>query len=192
VREAHHQGILTACHAHSAEAIEQCLRFGVRSVEHGLYITPGQLNNFIEAGIYWVPTMCALQRLESVNNKFQEAVSQWRCNLRLAIEMGVLIAAGTDAGVPGLPHGSLPYEIDALISTGMTSLQALRAATLQNATMMGAEHQKGSIAEGMDADLVVFDGDITKPDFAFHRPDAVLKSGKLVQGNFPVAGYNRK
>jgi imidazolonepropionase-like amidohydrolase len=183
VAEARRAGLAVACHAHATAAVEQCLRFGVRSVEHGSYLLPDQLPHFISAGAYWVPTICPGRLIDNLSEAALDRVTRRRSNVRLAIEMGVAVAAGTDAGIGGVAHGALAHELDELMDAGMTALQALRSACLLNAIMMGIETYKGSLEEGKDADLLVFDGDIEAPGFSFHNPSLVIKGGVVVKSS---------
>ena len=183
VEEARRAGFAVACHAHAAAAVDQCLRFGVRSVEHGSYLQPEQLPQFIHAGAYWVPTICPGRLIDNLSEAALDRVARLRTNVRLAIRQGVAVAAGTDAGIGGVAHGALAHELDEFTDAGMTALQALRAATLLNASMMGIEARKGSLEEGKDADLLVFDGDIDVPFFSFHHPSVVIKAGAVVKGS---------
>jgi len=183
VHEARRAGFASACHAHAAAAVDQCLRFGVRSVEHGSYLHEEQLRQFIDTGTYWVPTICPGRLVENLSEAAEDRVKRRRSNLRLAIKMGVAIGAGTDAGIGGVRHGTLAHELDEFTNAGMTALRALGAATLRNAFMMGVEARKGSIEAGKDADLLVFDGDIEAPRFSFHHPSIVIKAGTVVKGS---------
>ena len=183
--EARRAGFHTACHAHAAAAVDQCLRFGVRSVEHGSYLRPEQLPEFIKAGTYWVPTICPGRLISPLSEAALDRVARRRSNVREAIRLGVAIGAGTDAGIGGVAHGTLAHELDELTDAGMTALQALRTATLGNAVMMGIEAHKGSLEPGKDGDIVVFDGDIETPHFSFHHPSIVIKAGAVVHGSLP-------
>jgi imidazolonepropionase-like amidohydrolase len=185
VAEARRAGFFVACHAHAAAAVDQCLRYGVRSVEHGSYLHPGQFPEFIRAGVFWVPTICPGRLVSPLSEAAQDRVTRRRNNVRQAIGLGVAIAAGTDAGIGGVPHGTLAHELDEFIDAGMNVLQALHAATLQNALMMGLEAHKGSLDAGKDADLLVFDGDIADPAFSFHNPVIVIKGGAVVKSALP-------
>ena len=183
IAEARRAGFAVACHAHAAAAADQCLRFGVRSVEHGSYLQPEQLKEFISAGAFWVPTICPGRLVSPLSEAAQDRVERRRHNIRLAINQGVAIGAGTDAGIGGVTHGTLAYELDEFTDAGMTALQALSTATLQNACLMEIDAHKGSLEAGKDADLLVFDGDIGAPGFSFHDPLVVIKAGKVVKGS---------
>jgi imidazolonepropionase-like amidohydrolase len=72
---------------------------------------------------------------------------------------GVSILAGTDAPAPGLAHGlSLHHELELLVRSGLTPLEALAAATSESARAFGF-HDRGRIAVGMRADLLLINGD---------------------------------
>lgn len=174
-------GFDVACHAHAASAVEQCLRFGVRSVEHGSYIEEGQILRMAEKGDYfWVPTVCPGRLIGGLSEEAIDRVERRRRNLRTAIRCGAMVAAGTDAGIGGLLHGCLPYELDEFMDAGMTPLAALRSATHLAAVMMRQEGRIGVVEAGAEADLLLFEGDIEGAAFSFHRPRAVIKGGRVV------------
>ncbi|HBY64071.1 MAG TPA: amidohydrolase, partial [Solibacterales bacterium] len=72
---------------------------------------------------------------------------------------GVAIGAGTDAGMPGTYHGWASLrELKLLVAGGLTPLEAIRAATLESARLLGMDKERGSIEPGKLADLVLVEG----------------------------------
>jgi imidazolonepropionase-like amidohydrolase len=93
---------------------------------------------------------------------------------------GVRIAAGTDAGTGYNPHGGLPEQVALLGSHGMTTKQALTAATRNAAHAIGLAETHGKIAVGRRADLLVVDGDPFADLAALRNVRAVYLGGRLV------------
>jgi len=93
---------------------------------------------------------------------------------------GIRIGCGTDAGVPFCYHGTLWREIEALTRIGFTSAEAIRAATLENAAIVGLKDQTGSIETGKLADLVLLKGNPVKDLKSLRNPSMVIKEGRVV------------
>jgi imidazolonepropionase-like amidohydrolase len=161
VEEAARHGVKVAAHAHGAEGILAAVGAGVNSIEHGSMLTDDAIALMKERGIYLVPTT-ALRDIELPNlppallakrRSIQEVAKE---SLRRAIRAGVRIALGTDAGV--LPHGTNARELAALVDRGMQPVDALRAATVNAAELLGV-NDRGVIASGKVADLIAVAGD---------------------------------
>ncbi len=119
----------------------------------------------------------AAQDLERSRKEFEEM----KRNARKLLDAGLLLAAGTDAPYPGLFQGEgLHRELELLVESGWTPLQAIRAATFDAARLLGAEKSWGSLAKGLRADLVIVDG---RPDERIadtRRIAMVMQGGAIV------------
>ncbi|HEY3471580.1 MAG TPA: amidohydrolase family protein, partial [Amycolatopsis sp.] len=93
-------------------------------------------------------------------------------------EAGVRIAMGTDA--PLLPHGENLLELELLVEQGLSPADALHAATLSAAELMGVAEMLGSLTPGKRADLVVVDGDPLDVQDLGNRIVAVYQDGRAV------------
>lgn len=102
-----------------------------------------------------------------------------RESLRRAIAAGVPIAFGTDAGV--YPHGDNAKEFAVLVERGMAPLEAIRAATLNAADLLGVD-DRGTIAEGRLADLIAVPGNPLEDVTALERVEFVMVGGEVVKG----------
>jgi imidazolonepropionase-like amidohydrolase len=100
--------------------------------------------------------------------------------LRGFLAAGVTVLAGNDAGLPYTGFGCLWQELDAMISGGMTAMQAITAATRAAARTMGMEDRIGSIQPGKQADLIVVDGDPTTDITALSRVQLVMLAGRTI------------
>jgi imidazolonepropionase-like amidohydrolase len=99
-------------------------------------------------------------------------------SIRLAVAGGVKIALGTDAGVD--PHGQNAREFELLVTVGgMTPQQAIQAGTLNAATLLGMEHDVGSIEPGKFADFVAVPGDPLADITRLQHPAFVMKAGEV-------------
>lgn len=98
--------------------------------------------------------------------------------LRMALDAGVPVIAGTDAGSPGMPHPSLRRELECLGQAGMAPVEVLRAATSRAADAFGID--AGRVRVGAAADLIVVDGDPLVDPLLATRPDSVVRDGVLL------------
>jgi imidazolonepropionase-like amidohydrolase len=97
--------------------------------------------------------------------------------MQLAMDAGVTICNGADSGP--VAHGDNARELEGLVSNGMTPLQALRAATVNDAKMLGWGDRLGSVKTGFWADLIAVAGDPTKDISALRQVRLVMKAGTL-------------
>lgn len=151
-------GVPVAAHANGAEAIGLAVAAGVDSVEHGILISEVELAAMAAAGTRWVPTLTPLHnlrgdprwpRLDEIFQRHLEAVARGR-------ELGVILVAGSDAGSPGVPHGSVYTEIGLLRRAGLSPPEARRAATGVAAELLGLGDGYGCLEVGARTDLVWF------------------------------------
>ena len=171
-----------ACHAHATAGIEQCMRYGVRSIEHGSYITEQQVHRLAQReDCFWVPTICPGRLIENLSEAASDRVARRRSMAKLAAGHGVNLVAGTDAGIGDVPHGCLPHELDEFTDAGMSPMRALHSATHLAAVLMRKEGQIGVIEPGSAADILFFNGDIESDGFSFHNPELIIKGGCLVK-----------
>src|SRR5215207_3454778 len=190
VEEAHKAGLRVAAHAHGTEGIRNALRAGVDTIEHASYLDDEAIELFLEGDTWMVSTLIASERLmphlddpempAHVRDKIRDHTSQEAASLERAIEAGVRIAAGTDAGTGYNPHGGLPEQVALLADHGMTPEQALTAATRDSAHVSGLDETHGKIAAGRRADLLVVDGDTFADLAALRNVRAVYLGGRLV------------
>jgi CRISPR-associated Cas5-like protein len=192
VDEAHKWDRGIAAHAIGATGIENAVRAGIDSIEHGSQISVAVARMMKERGTFHVPTISALRGI--VDNPDEVAgyavekglqVMTWlRDSFRRAVREGVRFACGTDSGTPFNPHGSAPLEIERMVEWGLTPLKALQAAT-SNAAQLLRVPEIGTIELGKAGDVVLYDGEPLDEVSLLATPLLVLKNGDVASGRLP-------
>ena len=169
VQTAHAYGRKVAVHAHGADGIKLALRAGADSIEHGTVMDDEIIKLFKQTGAYYVPTLSTvngyIERLAKDPNAYTGAVKQqieWRIGItgqsvKKAYPAGVKIAFGTDAGVS--KHGRNADEFELLVKFGMPPVEAIKAATVNAADLLGLSSEVGTVEPGKSADIIAVAGD---------------------------------
>lgn len=180
-------GKKVAVHAHGADGITLALKMGADSVEHGTLMDDEAIALFKKTGAYYVPTLSTvngyLERIAKDPNAYPPAVRakiDWRISitgkaLEKAVPAGVKIAFGTDAGVS--KHGRNADEFELLVKHGMTPMQAIVAATVNAAGLLGLAKEVGSIEPGKSADIIAVSGDPLKDVRVLKSVGFVMRAG---------------
>jgi imidazolonepropionase-like amidohydrolase len=191
VQTAHAMGLRVAAHAHGIEGIARAVEAGVDTIEHGTHLQedPGIATEMAARGVFLVPTLKALARIadpegpgvpEDMRAKAQDRRSDRDRTFRLALEVGVPIAMGTDAATPFNRHGENAQELELMVSLGMSPLAAIAAASGVAARALG-RGDVGVIAPGKLADVVVWHDAPAEDIRALQRvPRAVFLGGEQV------------
>jgi len=192
VADAHRLGRKVAAHAHGAEGIRWAAEAGVDSIEHGSYIDDPAIAAMKEHGTYLVPTLylgdwmfdnAGLTRLPPpLLAKAQAVIPAARKNIAHAFASGVKVAFGTDAAV--YPHGMNAHEFAVMVKLGLTPLQAIQAATVNAADLLGWSGKVGTLEPGAWADIVAVDGDPLKDVTTLERVKFVMKGGEVVRNEY--------
>jgi len=183
--EAHRAGIKVAAHAHGDAGIRACIRAGVDCIEHGSLASDETIKLMVEHGTFLVPTSYLSEGLDiskaapELRAKAAEIFPRARAMLRKAIEAGVKIACGTDA--PAIPHGENAKELWAMVDRGMTPMQALRAATVTSAELIGVD-DRARLEPGLLADIIAVPGDPSKDIKVTQDVRFVMKGGRVYKG----------
>lgn len=190
VEEAHKAGKKVAAHAYSAEAINNALEAGVDSIEHGSFIDQKTAEKMRDQQAYLVPTMSVYAAMdergpelgapEYVQRKTKEVLTATQEALRTAMEAGVKIAAGTDCGAPGHPHGTLQMELRLMAEAGATPMQAIQSGTSAAAELLGLEAEIGTLEVGKSADLVAIGGNPLEDITDLEKVELVVLRGEAV------------
>lgn len=187
VDEAALWGRKVAAHAHGAEAIKMAIRAGVASIEHGSLIDDEGIRLMKERGTWLVADIynddyiiAEYSRLgypEKIVEKERLVGRLQRENFRKAAKAGVKIAYGTDAGV--YPHGWNGKQLGKMVEWGLTPMQAIQAATVSAADLIGWKAKVGQLTTGYFADLVAVSGDPVADVTVLEKPEFVMKGGAM-------------
>jgi imidazolonepropionase-like amidohydrolase len=205
VKTAHAYGKKVSAHCRGIPGIENAIDAGIDNIEHACFELPDGTLRFdtavadriAEAGIYITPTIQLYRDVQSFLKCKQEdtgltdeenaqllgltkTIHQKYTALRGFLKAGVPCVAGNDAGLPYTGFGCLWQELDAMISGGMTTMQAIRAGTQTAADALGMANQIGSISVGKEADLLIVEGDPLSDISALTRVRMVMLAGRIV------------
>ncbi|MGN6575909.1 MAG: amidohydrolase family protein [Nocardioides sp.] len=209
---AHAAGLPVTAHSHAATGIEQALSVGVEGIEHASFLLPGgppslaalihfaasdqQIAALAESRVAVCPTLGGLgpdvfrtapahvQQQIAAAGVTPEQLFEARMGLIARMHRGgVRLVSGTDAGIaPPKAHGNLAEAITDL--AGVTGVpHALASATVRAAEACGLGATKGRLAAGIDADLLVVDGDLADDITALRRVRQVVVRGGRVAFN---------
>jgi imidazolonepropionase-like amidohydrolase len=189
VAEAHRLGRKVAAHAHGTQAIIDAANAGVDSVEHGSLIDDEGIAALKQHGTYLVGDIYNDDFILGLGKQYgftdemlakERLVGQrQREGFRKAVQAGVKIAFGTDAGV--YPHGWNARQFAIMVKFGLTPLAAIQAATLHAADLLGWSDRVGTIEPGKFADLIAVQGDPTRDVTVLEHVKFVMKGGQVVK-----------
>lgn len=188
VEAAQRRGVKVAAHAYTDEGIKAAVLAGARTIEHGALATEESLRLLGDRGGCLVPTLSAYDATSPdslVRARAREMQSAALRAVRQARALGVRVIAGTDQ--PYAPGGpGLAVELLDLAGAGLTADEVVRAGTSQAAACLGIADRIGTVEVGLEADLVVLDGDPRSDLSLLGRPKMVMLGGRLVR-RVPVA-----
>jgi imidazolonepropionase-like amidohydrolase len=194
VYEAHASGKTVMSHAQAMQGIKNAVLAGVESIEHGIYLTEEICAEMKKRGTFLVATLIApmwvLRRAEKdpssmppyAVRKSKEVIDDHKKAFRMAVEMGVPIAMGTDTGVG--PHGTNAEELKLMVENGLTPMQAIVATTKTAAECVRLGKQVGTLEVGKRADLIAVEGDPLSDIAVLQEKDKirlVLKDGSVAK-----------
>ena len=189
--EAHRRGRKVAVHALGTDGIRNAVAAGVDTVEHGVFLTEDIIESMARQGTVLCPTAAVYRRMAAGEApdyavaKATEVVAAHRTSVAMALEAGIDVIAGTDAGAPGMPHPSLVDEIDALVDYGLPPLDALKAATSRAADAL-SRPDVGRIELGSVADFAIVDGDPLSGPGILRSVWGVVKHEQLMHSRGPA------
>jgi len=200
VKEARSKDRVVAAHCHGEEGLKAAIRAGVHTIEHGSFLDKKLCQEMKDKGIILVPTLYVVRKIMSLSDKIGLSKSnKEKMNMvakshqkaiQTAIETGVTIALGSDILTSGvdsaIPWGENAMELQYLVESGMTTGQALTAATAHGPLTLGPYRtppKSGVLKASFDADLLVLWGDPLVDIQLFQNKKkiaAVFKSGLLM------------
>ena len=183
---AHTLGMKVAAHAHGKAAIDNAVRLGVDSIEHGTYSDAESWKLFVEHGTYLVPTLLVADQVNETARTHPEFLNPSSARKALevtplmkgmfagAYKAGVKIAFGTDTS-----DGINAHEFTLMVSAGMSTADAIFTATRNAADLLGVSADAGSIQPGRFADLIAVKGNPLTDITTLEHVDWVMKGGRL-------------
>ncbi len=173
-----------AAHAHGDDGIAVAVNGGVHSVEHGTGVSEKTLDVMVQRGTHLVPTIWALDSILQPGNpnhipetsiqKAEYAAQLRNAGMHRAVASSVKIAYGTDAGV--FPHKENNKDFALMVGLGMRPSDVMRSATANAAELIGVT-DRGTLAPGKRADVVVFNGDPSRDIAVMERQPALVMLG---------------
>jgi imidazolonepropionase-like amidohydrolase len=165
------------------------------SVEHGHLMNDEAIATLKKNGTYLVPTLylmdwqrenAAKANLPDFLQAKMKLVSGYgKTNAKKAFEAGVKIGFGTDAAV--YPHGLNAHELNVYVQLGMTPLQAIQTATINDADLLGLTDKIGTLEAGKSADMIAVDGNPLEDITALRHVVFVMKGGRVYRNDLATA-----
>ncbi|MFX0085829.1 MAG: amidohydrolase family protein [Candidatus Hodarchaeota archaeon] len=193
--EAHRVGIKVMAHAQSPEGIQNAIRNGVDTIEHGIYLDDETIQMMLASNTIVVPTFAIVNALVTKGReaavpeygliKAKTAHKEHIKSITLAHKAGVKIALGTDfCGPDIIPHGENAVELEIFVNQiGMTPMEAIKSATKIGAEALGIEKSIGTLEKGKIADLLIIDGNPLEDIATLQNKDdilVVMKNGQII------------
>jgi imidazolonepropionase-like amidohydrolase len=184
-----------AAHAHATEAIRNAAACGCRSVEHGSYGNEEVYGLMKKHGTYLVPTVCVSSAMlndervsasmpQHIHDRYTGLRKMRIANIRLAHEIGVKIAMGTDVGTPGNHAGDNMQEpIMMVTDCNLSPAESIYASTWNPACLLGCEDQLGSIEDGKLADIIAVAENPLDNIETLRNVTFVMKDGKVYRND---------
>ena len=181
-------GMYVAAHAHGDEGMQRAILGGVKTIEHGTYMSDETMELMKKFDAYLVPTITAGKEVaekatiagfypDIVVPKALAVGPQIQGTFARAYKKGVGIAFGTDAGV--FKHGNNGKEFGFMVEAGMPAMETLQSATITNAMLLRMENEIGQIKEGFYADIIAVEVNPIENITTMENVVFVMKNGKV-------------
>ena len=196
VDEAGKHGVAVACHAHGDEGAYAAVQAGVRSIEHGTYMSDETLQLMKEKGTYFVPTYTTMVDLLEPGGDYDNPVVKIRGlhmlpriedTMKRALAMDIPFVTGADTSYGPESITRITMEIVNFAKLGMEPLQALQSATSTAAELLGIEDRTGVLEPGMEADLIVVAGNPLEDIRLVQDVIVVISNGRVALDRLPFA-----
>jgi len=180
-------------HAHGDEGALAAVQAGVRSIEHGTYLSEGTLQLMKDRGTWFVPTYITM--LEMNEEQYEGAlrlrgshmVPQLEQAIRTAHRLGVRFATGADNYYDIKSINRISLEVMYLTRFGLSNFEALQAATVSSAELLKLDQQTGRIEPGYEADLILVPGNPLENIMALQDVLLVMSNGQVALKRIPFA-----
>jgi imidazolonepropionase-like amidohydrolase len=188
VEEAAARNVPVQAHAHGDEGAMAAVRAGVRSIEHGTYLSDATLRLMKDKGVYLDPTYTTVVDLVEPGGDYdvpalrvrgQHMLPRLRDTVQRAHRLGVKIVTGADTGYGPNSLTRIGQEVTNFVELGMTPLQALQAATSTAAEMLRIEKRVGAVAAGFEADVIAVEANPLEHSRALQDVLLVITNGHV-------------
>jgi imidazolonepropionase-like amidohydrolase len=190
VAEAARHNVPVAAHAHATAGINQAVRAGVRSIEHGTYLDAESIALMVEYGTYYVPTIYVgdyyagtdkLLAQEKNDDAYLSYRDQWFDMIGRAHRAGVRIVVGVDLGGYNIEPTAYAREFAVLVEAGLSPMAAIQAGTSVAADMLRWSDRVGRVKIGLLADIIAVPGDPLQDLTVLESPSMVMKGGVFIK-----------
>ena len=197
--ESHRLGMKCVVHSGTQPGIQMCIDAGFDTIEHGNFLTVEQAKQMVKNRQSWTPTMYAYHFLAEYNQKVQEvgidhsnqstetyshhldffesSVQAYSENFKAIYDEGVTILAGTDMVMLEAPSVPIVEELELMVRYGLTPIEAIQTATQNPARVFDLSEVTGELKAGLQADILVVDGDATTDIEALRNVRQVFLAG---------------
>jgi imidazolonepropionase-like amidohydrolase len=196
VDEATKGGVSVMAHAHGDEGAYAAVKAGVRSIEHGTYLSDSTLALMRQRGTFLVPTYITVVDLTRTGGDYDDPILTLRGahmlprlgeTVQRAHRMGVKIVTGADTQYGPESLSRVSGEVMSLVELGLTPVEALRSATTVAADLLGLGGKTGAIQAGLEADLIVVEKNPLQDARALADVLVVISNGRVALNRLPFA-----
>ena len=188
MQEAATRNMPVQAHAHGDEGAMAAVKAGVRSIEHGTYLSDAPLAEMKRRGTYLDPTCTTVVDLTGAGGDYDvpalrirgaHMLPRLRDTIVRAHKLGVAIVTGGDTGYGPNSLIRIGQEVGHFVEMGFTSLEALQSATIRNAEMLRLEKSIGVIESGFEADLIAVEKNPLEEITTVQDPLLVISNGRI-------------
>ena len=193
VDEAAKHGLPVMVHAHGDEGARAAVEAGARSIEHGTYLSEDTLRLMQEKGTWFVPTLITMIEMNEeqydhvLRLRGSHMVPRLEQAIRDAHRLGVKFATGADNYYDNESINRISLEVWHLVRLGLSPFEALQAATVSSAELLGLGDRTGRIAPGYEADLILLPGNPLEDVRALQDVLLVVSNGQVALKRIPFA-----
>jgi imidazolonepropionase-like amidohydrolase len=191
VDEAARHGLPVMVHAHGDEGARAAVEAGARSIEHGTYLSEDTLRLMQEKGTWFVPTLITMVEMNEeqydhvLRLRGSHMVPRLEQAVRDAHRLGVKFATGADNYYDNESINRISLEVMHLVRLGLSPFEALQAATVSSAELMGLGDRTGRIAPGYEADLILLPANPLEDVLALQDVLLVVSNGQVALKRIP-------